>query len=47
MITYPAIHFNVSEEDAKKTHFNRIVFRLQWNRWNGKKTAQIVIEAVQ
>ena len=47
MITYPAIHFNVPKEDAKKTHFNRIVFRLQWNRWNGKKTAQIVIEEVQ
>ena len=47
MTTYPAIHFNVPEQDANKTHFNRIVFRLQWNRWNGKKTAQIVVEEVQ
>ena len=46
-ITYPAIHFNVPEEDAKKSRFNRIIFKLQWNRWNGKKTAQIVIEEVQ
>jgi single-stranded-DNA-specific exonuclease len=43
-ITYPAIHFNVPEEDAKKNHFNWIIFKLQWNRWNGKKTAQLVIE---
>ena len=46
-ITYPAIYFNVPQEDAGKTHFNRMVFRLQWNRWNGKKTAQLVIEEVQ
>jgi len=40
----PAIHFNVNDDDAKKFHFDQIVFRLQWNRWNGKKTAQIVVE---
>jgi single-stranded-DNA-specific exonuclease len=46
-VTIPAIHFNVTDEDAQKLHFDRMVFRLQWNRWNGKKTAQIVIEDVQ
>ncbi len=45
--TIPAIHFNVTDEDAQKFRFDRMVFRLQWNRWNGKKTAQIVIEDVQ
>ena len=45
--TMPAIQFNANDEDAKKFHFDQIVFRLQWNRWNGKKTAQIVIEDVQ
>ncbi len=42
--TIPAIHFNVNGDDAKKFHFDQMVFRLQWNRWNGKKTAQIVVE---
>ncbi|MFC1578710.1 DHHA1 domain-containing protein [Thermodesulfobacteriota bacterium] len=41
----PAIHFN--DEDTKKFHFDQVVFRLHWNRWNGKKTAQIVVEDVQ
>jgi single-stranded-DNA-specific exonuclease len=43
----PAIHFNVNDDDAKKFHFDQIIFRLQWNRWNGKKTAQIVVEDLQ
>ena len=25
-------------------HFGRIAFRVRWNRWNGKKTAQIIVE---
>jgi len=45
--TIPAIHFNVTDENAHKFHFDRMVFRLQWNRWNGKKTAQIVVEDLQ
>jgi len=43
----PAIHFNVADEDANKNHFDQMVFKLQWNRWNGKKSAQIVVEDVQ
>ena len=42
--TIAAIHFNAKDEDAKKTHFDQVVFRLHWNRWNGKKSAQIVVE---
>ncbi len=44
---FSAIHFNANDEDAKKDRFNRMVFRLQWNRWNGKKSAQIVVEDLQ
>ncbi len=46
-VTIPAIHFNVNDEDAKKIHFDQIVFRLHWNRWNGKKANQIVVEDLQ
>jgi single-stranded-DNA-specific exonuclease len=42
--TVPAIHFNIDADDAKKFSFDQIVFKLRWNRWNGKKSAQIVIE---
>jgi single-stranded-DNA-specific exonuclease len=45
--TIPAIHFNVNDDDQKKFHFHQMVFRLQWNRWNGKKSAQIVVEELQ
>jgi len=45
--TLPAIHFNAKDEDAKKFHFDQIVFRLHWNRWKGKKSAQIVVEDLQ
>jgi single-stranded-DNA-specific exonuclease len=45
--TIPAIHFDVNDDDAKKFHFNQMVFRLHWNRWNGKKSAQIVVEDLQ
>ena len=27
-----------------KNSFEHIIFRLDWNRWNGKKTKQIMIE---
>ena len=45
--TIPAIQFNVEADDAQKAGFDQIVFRLRWNRWNGKKSAQIVIEDLQ
>jgi single-stranded-DNA-specific exonuclease len=40
----PAIHFNINDADTKKNRFDQIVYRLHWNRWSGKKTAQIVVE---
>ncbi|WP_166405074.1 single-stranded-DNA-specific exonuclease RecJ [Desulfonema ishimotonii] len=41
--TVPAIQFNVDRNRLENT-FERIAFRLRWNRWNGRKTAQIIIE---
>jgi len=45
--TFHAIHFNGNTGSPIKEGFDRIAFRLRWNRWNGRKTAQMVIEAVE
>ncbi len=45
--SFQAIHFNVDERSAKEKNFARVAFKLHWNRWNGKKTAQIVVEDLQ
>jgi len=42
--TFNSIHFNVDPDIPLKENFDRIAFRLRWNRWNGRKTAQLVIE---
>ncbi|OQX20975.1 MAG: single-stranded-DNA-specific exonuclease RecJ [Desulfobacteraceae bacterium IS3] len=39
-----AIQFNIGADALLRNHFERMVFRLRWNRWNGRKTAQIVVE---
>ena len=44
--SFNAIHFNVDTSKNLKENFDQIAFRLRWNYWNGKKTAQIVIEHV-
>ncbi len=48
--SFNAIHFNVDTNPPEyvggQEHFDQIAFRLRWNHWNGKKTAQIVIEHV-
>jgi len=38
-----AIHFNVEDTALRKKDFADIVFKLRWNRWNNRKTAQIVV----
>ena len=43
----PAIRFNATDNLLKETTFSRIAFRLRWNRWNGNKTVQLVIEDAQ
>ena len=42
--TFRAIHFNAKTDPPLKNSFEQIIFRLDWNRWNGKKTKQIMIE---
>jgi single-stranded-DNA-specific exonuclease len=39
-----AIHFHVDAPSASQDRFERLVFKLRWNRWNGNRTIQLVIE---
>jgi single-stranded-DNA-specific exonuclease len=39
-----AICFNASNALLNETIFARIAFRLQWNRWNERKTMQLIVE---
>jgi len=41
---FNAIQFNVDNNTFEKKHFDRMAYRLRWNRWNGRKHAQIVVE---
>jgi len=43
---FNAIHFNALTDAPLKDYFNRIAFRLRWNRWNGQKKVQIVVEEI-
>ena len=45
--TFQAIQFNVNDQLANINSFTRLIFKLRWNRWNGKKIAQIVVEDLQ
>lgn len=40
-----AIQFNINPETPPPTFLEQIAFRLRWNRWNGQKSIQLVIEA--
>ena len=42
-----AIHFNVNTDRPLKETFDKIAYKIRWNRWRGTKTAQLVIEDVQ
>ncbi len=42
--TFNSIQFNIDPDAPLEENFDRIAFRLRWNRWNGRKTAQLVIE---
>jgi single-stranded-DNA-specific exonuclease len=39
-----AICFNASNNILTETDFERIAFRLKWNRWNARKSIQLIIE---
>ncbi len=42
-----AIHFNIDPQTPPEEYLDYVVFKLQWNRWNGSKNAQLLIlEAV-
>jgi single-stranded-DNA-specific exonuclease len=43
---FHAIHFNVHTGLPFKDSFERMAFKLRWNRWNATKTAQLIIEDV-
>jgi len=44
--SFNAICFNVDTSKNQQENFNQIIFKLRWNRWNGRKTAQIVVEHI-
>jgi single-stranded-DNA-specific exonuclease len=39
-----AIHFNADTGQPLMDSFDKIAFKIRWNRWQGTKTAQLVIE---
>ncbi len=41
-----AMQFNLTPETPRGDHFDRIAFRLQWNRYQGDKRIQMVVEHV-
>ncbi len=44
--SFPAIQFNIDPGRAPPERLKKIAFRLQWNRWNGSKSAQMVVEDI-
>ena len=43
-LSFSAIQFNVNSELIPPDLFDRMAFRLQWNRWNGRKNIQLLVE---
>lgn len=41
---FNAIQFNAGSTGFEKNYFEKIAYRLRRNRWNGRKSAQIVVE---
>ena len=41
---FKAIQFNINPQMPLKTHYDQVLFKLNWNYWNGDKTAQLTIE---
>jgi single-stranded-DNA-specific exonuclease len=44
--SFPAIQFNINPNQALPNRLKKIAFHLQWNRWNGGKSAQMVIDEI-
>ena len=43
--TVRAIQFNADSRSGALTRFERLAFKLRWNRWNGNRSPQLVVEA--
>jgi single-stranded-DNA-specific exonuclease len=43
---FKAIQFHADPRTGERTRFDRVAYRLRWNRWNGGKSAQLVVAAV-
>ena len=41
---FNTIQFNIDPKQQLRNSYERVLFRLGWNYWNGKKSAQITIE---
>jgi len=41
---FNAIQFNINPKISLKPHYDRILFKLGWNYWQGRKTPQLIIE---
>ncbi|MCD6224827.1 MAG: single-stranded-DNA-specific exonuclease RecJ, partial [Deltaproteobacteria bacterium] len=39
-----AIQFNIDINKPMQNHYDRMAFHVKWNRWNGSKTMQIIVE---
>ncbi|MFZ0134726.1 MAG: single-stranded-DNA-specific exonuclease RecJ [Desulfobacterales bacterium] len=44
--SFHAIQFNIDPANALPERLRQIAFHLQWNRWNGKKSVQLVIREI-
>jgi len=41
-----AIHFNMTPDTPRADSFERLAFRIQWNRYRGEKRIQLIVEDV-
>jgi single-stranded-DNA-specific exonuclease len=44
LASFPAIQFNAGTNSSNMNFFSKIAYKIQWNRWKGNKTLQLVIE---
>ncbi len=45
--TFMAIQFHIDPTECPPEYFEKIAFRLRWNRWQQRKEAQLLIEETQ
>ena len=43
--SFQAIHFHADARANAPTKFEGLLFKLRWNRWNGNKTVQLLVES--